>query len=322
MAKNTVKTSPLIIQHNKRLSIQNILDVGLKGRTLNLAASTKKLLDKNRQDIMKYVRDTEQPAYGFNRGFGHNVKLAVGANGAEDLQKNLILSHACGVGEYVNEEIVRMAMLLRAQSLARGHSGVRAEVVETIIEYLNHNVIPVVPRLGSVSASGDLAPLSHIALGLIGEGKAHYKGKVVPIQEALKAKRIKPLVLQAKEGLALNNGVQYSVGTNSIYYCKARVLPHPCRLRLCWAPIRLSGKISMPLGRIKVRSVLQAGSISSCKNLRLEMRTSRMISTAKFKILIICAAPRKSWVRVKSFSQEPFIRLKSKLIASPIILFC
>ena len=191
MAKRSVKKTSLVIAHNKNLSIKNILDVGLKGRTVVLAETTRKLLHKNRRDIMRYVRDTQEPAYGFNRGFGHNVKLSIGNSGAEELQRNLILSHACGVGDYINEEIVRIAMLLRAQSLALGHSGVRPEVVETIIQYLNHGVIPVIPRLGSVSASGDLAPLSHIALGLIGEGKAHYKGKVVPIKDALKKRKDK-----------------------------------------------------------------------------------------------------------------------------------
>jgi histidine ammonia-lyase len=114
------------------------------------------------------------------------------------------------VGEPIDEEIARITMLLRARSLARGHSGVRPVVVETILACLNVRITPLVPRYGSVSASGDLAPLSHIALGLIGEGKVHYKGKIVPAIEALNAEGIEPLVLEAKEGLALNNGAQYA----------------------------------------------------------------------------------------------------------------
>ena len=165
----------------------------------------------------------------------------------KNCKKNLILSHACGVGDYINEEIVRIATLLRAKSLALGHSGVRPEVVETIIQYLNHGVIPVIPRLGSFQQAATCS-LSHIALGLIGEGKAHYKGKVVPIKDARRKERIKPLILEAKEGLALgNNGVQYS---NAIAIFRRRssriLLQSACLATAMSAQVMLGAERSIP----------------------------------------------------------------------------
>lgn len=146
--------------------------------------------------------------YGVNTGFGAFSSVRISPSEIVQLQKNLIRSHACGVGAHFSPEETRAILFLRANALVRGHSGIRPQVVEKILEFLEHDLLPMVPSQGSVGASGDLAPLAHLALGLIGEGEIFYRGQVQPTGQALKAAGVQPLELQAKEGLSLINGCQ------------------------------------------------------------------------------------------------------------------
>lgn len=198
------------IRHDRDLTLAEIRAVAEDGAPVEWDDETGRLLDERRRQIVEYVEASHVPAYGFNRGFGHNVRHAVDADRAAELQRNLIRSHASGVGEPAPIPVVRAAMLMRARSLARGHSGVRSAVPRRLVEFLNAGITPVVPRLGSVSASGDLAPLSHIALGLMGEGEVVFGGECMLAGAALDRAGLEPLVLEMKEGLALNNGVQFS----------------------------------------------------------------------------------------------------------------
>lgn len=211
------------IGHNKLLSILDSVAVAL-GEKVTVTKETFKLLTKRRKEITEFVKSQSDPAYGFNRGFGHNVDRAVSEEHLLELQVNLIRSHASGVGASAPKEVVRAAMLLRANSLCQGHSGVRPEVVKQIISFLNLDITPVVPVFGSVGASGDLAPLAHIALCLIGEGEVFYKNKKVKTLSALKKCKLKPLELQMKEGLALTNGVQFSTALGILSYDKTLML--------------------------------------------------------------------------------------------------
>jgi len=147
-------------------------------------------------------------AYGITTGFGELARIAIPHAELLDLQRNLVLSHACGMGEPLPDEAVRALLFLRAASLARGLSGVRPELVEAILALLDHDVTPIVPSRGSLGASGDLVPLAHAALVLLGEGEARVAGVRVSGREALQAAGVEPLVLQPKEGLALINGTQ------------------------------------------------------------------------------------------------------------------
>jgi histidine ammonia-lyase len=199
----------IIIDHQKELSLADILAVAEKGARVTLAPATHQMLAERRRQIEQAITGQDFPAYGFNRGFGHNVDLAVRDELLSDLQENLIVSHAVGVGEPMAEDVVRATMLLRANSLARGYSGIRPDLVEKLIALLNAGITPMVPELGSVGASGDLAPLSHIALALIGQGEVTVKGVTLSAAEALAQAGITPLRLEMKEGLALNNGVQF-----------------------------------------------------------------------------------------------------------------
>ena len=197
------------LQHDQDINLEQISAVGDRQAKIKLDPKTRKLLRERRNQLEQYISDQEYPAYGFNRGFGHNVDLAVGHDLLPDLQKNLIVSHAVGLGDAIPDVLVRYMMFFRAQSLCRGYSGVRPELVEQLIQMLNHDILPRVPEMGSVGASGDLAPLSHVALALIGEGKVKYQGRIMKSATALRKAGIKPIKLEMKEGLALNNGIQF-----------------------------------------------------------------------------------------------------------------
>jgi histidine ammonia-lyase len=149
-------------------------------------------------------------AYGVNTGFGRLAKTRIDADQLAELQRNLLLSHATGVGPLLDDAVVRLILVLKVNSLARGYSGVRREVIEHLMGMLTHGIYPAVPAKGSVGASGDLAPLAHLALPLIGEGKVRRDGELVDSRAAFAALGLAPLVLEAKEGLALINGTQVS----------------------------------------------------------------------------------------------------------------
>jgi histidine ammonia-lyase len=154
--------------------------------------------------------------YGITTGFGKFSDVFISPDETETLQRNLIMSHACAVGEPLDEEIVRAMMLLRAQALSRGHSGIKPETLDLLVAMLNHGVHPVVPEQGSLGASGDLAPLAHMCLPLIGLGEAYYLGERLPAAEALRRAGLTPVELSSKEGLALINGTQCMTGIGSL----------------------------------------------------------------------------------------------------------
>ncbi len=162
--------------------------------------------------LVKRATEGDAPVYGVNTGFGKLASTRIAREDLATLQLKLLRSHAVGVGEPMSERVVRLILLLKATSLARGFSGVREEVVDALINLHNAGVIPVIPCQGSVGASGDLAPLAHLSLPLIGEGEAFYQGVRMPGGEALAKAGLKPITLGAKEGLALINGTQVSAG--------------------------------------------------------------------------------------------------------------
>ncbi len=149
-------------------------------------------------------------AYGINTGFGLLAKTRIPDEKLEQLQRNLILSHSVGTGALIADEVVRLILLMKVGSLARGFSGVRPVIIDTLIAMLNHNIMPAIPAKGSVGASGDLAPLSHMTLGMLGVGEVRVNGQLMPAMQALQQAGIEPVTLAAKEGLALINGTQVS----------------------------------------------------------------------------------------------------------------
>ena len=162
--------------------------------------------------------------YGVNTGFGKFSDTVISKEDLADLQINLIRSHACGLGEPFPIEVSQVMLLLRANALAKGYSGIRLETLQLLIDCLNQNIVPVIPSQGSLGASGDLAPLSHLALLLVGEGEAVFNGEKMSGAEALKLAGLQPIKLQAKEGLALINGTQAMTAVGVVAYMEAQKL--------------------------------------------------------------------------------------------------
>lgn len=197
------------------LTIDAVEAVARRGARAELTDGARGRVAASR-DVIDSILAEGQIAYGINTGFGKLADVMIPSDQLEQLQLNLLRSHACGVGEPFPEDVVRAMLLLRANVLATGHAGCRPVVVERVLDLLNAGVHPVVPSLGSVGASGDLAPLAHLALPLIGEGEAVVDGDRVPGAEALQRKGFEPLVPAAKEGLALINGTQASAAVGAL----------------------------------------------------------------------------------------------------------
>ncbi|MFH1378789.1 MAG: aromatic amino acid lyase [bacterium] len=196
-----------IVLDGLHVSVDEIGEVADIGVPVDIASDAYASVRESRAVVEDIIR-RRLNVYGVTTGFGPHAKTFVEPEQAEELQLNLIRSHATGVGQHFDQKLVRAIMALRLNTLARGLSGVRPIVIETFKELLNRGVIPAVPCLGSVGASGDLAPLSHVALVLVGEGKAYYNKELMSGADALREAGIQPIVLSYKEGLALNNGTQ------------------------------------------------------------------------------------------------------------------
>jgi histidine ammonia-lyase len=204
------------------LTIDQIRDVIERNAPVMIDESCWQNVLASRQAVEQIV-EQERVVYGITTGFGKFSDVYISKDKVKELQYHLLRSHACGVGEPFPETVSRAMLLLRANALLKGFSGVRKELIERLITYLNRRMHPVIPQQGSLGASGDLAPLSHMALTLIGEGELIYRGRKVPTQEALQQEGLKALELTEKEGLALINGTQAMTAqgaVNLIYSCR------------------------------------------------------------------------------------------------------
>jgi histidine ammonia-lyase len=199
----------MLIDSSTHLTVEKVAEILQYNTTLELSSKGVELVQKCRDFLDSYLPKAERPVYGINTGFGSLCDTVINDNEIETLQRNLLLSHACGMGEEVPSEIVKIMLLLKAKGLSYGHSGVQVQTVERLLTFFNLNIIPVVYQQGSLGASGDLAPLAHMCLPLIGEGEVYYKGKKMRSAEALKTVGLEPIVLKSKEGLALINGTQF-----------------------------------------------------------------------------------------------------------------
>jgi histidine ammonia-lyase len=206
------------------LTIGHVWSVAVDGLQVALAARAREKVERARELVERAAHGGREHTYGVNTGFGRFVSRSIPEELTGELQLRLLRSHACGVGEPYPDEVVRAAMLLRANALAKGYSGARPETVELLIECLNRGVLPHVPSRGSVGASGDLAPLAHLALPLIGEGEASVEGRRLPGNQALEAVGLEPVELAAKEGLSLVNGTQFMAAIGALALARARRL--------------------------------------------------------------------------------------------------
>ncbi len=196
----------LIITGNS-MALESVEKIALNPSTIALSSQAVGRIKSGRKVVEKIVKQN-RTVYGITTGFGRFAEIRISLDEIDQLQENLIKSHATGVGQVFQPHQVRAVMLLQANQLAKGASGVRPIVVQQLLGLLNNDIIPLVPRQGSVGASGDLSPLAHIGLVMIGRGQAFYKGKIVSGADALKKAGMKPLILKAKEGLAITNGTE------------------------------------------------------------------------------------------------------------------
>jgi histidine ammonia-lyase len=195
---------PWTLQHCAEI-LANIKDFELSNKDISNLENSTDYLDKR-------LLNSDDALYGINTGFGSLYKVKISPSETKALQENLLMSHACGTGDMVPIEIVRWMLLLKIKSLTAGYSGVRKETVERLLFFLKNDLIPVVYQLGSLGASGDLAPLAHMCLPLIGMGEVHFQGEIKPANEVLAHFGLSPIKLREKEGLGLLNGTQFSAG--------------------------------------------------------------------------------------------------------------
>lgn len=210
--------------NNQWITLDEV-DVILKEHfTLSLGEEARASIHKCREYLDEKIKRHDKLIYGINTGFGSLCNTAIEEKDLEQLQRNLVLSHACGTGEEVPQELVKRMLLLKILGLSHGNSGVQVETVERLIYFFNHSILPVVYQQGSLGASGDLAPLAHLSLPLIGEGEVYFQGKKHRSADVLKGLQLESITLRSKEGLALLNGTQFMSAYASFSVSRAKQL--------------------------------------------------------------------------------------------------
>ncbi len=254
------------------LTLDDLVAVSRREARASLSPSARRAMAASRRVVDRAIRRGAK-VYGVTTGFGKFADVAIGPGEIAELQRNLIRSHAAGVGAPLEAPAVRAMMLLRANALARGNSGIRVATVETLLAMLAADVLPVIPSQGSVGASGDLAPLSHLALALMGEGRVRVRGREGPSGRALRRARIRPVVLAAKEGLALINGVQMSVAVGGLALARAIELARVADV-IGAASVDASRGSDTAFDPRIVAARPHPGAAASAKNLRMLLRGS------------------------------------------------
>ena len=191
------------------LSLETLQEIISHYKSLALSDEAKINIQKCRDYLDKKMASHSKPIYGINTGFGSLCNVKISNENLSKLQENLVKSHSCGTGDEVPKDVVKLMLLLKIQSLSYGHSGIQLQTVERLLDFYNNDVLPIVYTQGSLGASGDLAPLAHMSLPLLGEGEVNFEGKKVHASEVLKKFNWQPIVLKSKEGLALLNGTQF-----------------------------------------------------------------------------------------------------------------
>jgi histidine ammonia-lyase len=251
------------------LTVADVWAVAVERRPTALTDAAREKMRAARAVVERAAHGTREHTYGVNTGFGRFVSRSIPEELTEELQLRLLRSHACGVGEPYPDEIVRAAMLLRANTLAKGNSGARVETVELVLACLDRGIVPVVPARGSVGASGDLAPLAHLALPLVGEGEAFLDGERMPGLEALTRAGLEPVQLAAKEGLSLINGTQFMAAFTALGLVRARRLSVAADLACAQSLEALQGSRTSFLPRIQELRPLRGQAASAANVVRL-----------------------------------------------------
>ena len=204
------------------ISLSQLAAVAVGGEAVQISPVTQPRILASRK-VVEEIIERDAVVYGVTTGFGKLSDVRIPRDALNKLQLNLVRSHACGIGQPLSEPEVRAMMLLRANVLTLGFSGIRMEIIQMLGEMLNRRIHPVVPEKGSVGASGDLAPLAHLALTIIGEGEAFFDGERMESSEALRRAKLTPADLGAKEGLALLNGTQAMHAVGGLALLRAKI---------------------------------------------------------------------------------------------------
>ena len=251
------------------LTVDDVWAVAVDGAGAALSDKAREKMSAARQLVERAVHGSREHTYGVNTGFGRFVAVAIPEEQTGELQLRLLRSHACGVGEPYPDEIIRAALLLRANALAKGNSGARIETVELLLALLEHGVLPVVPSRGSVGASGDLAPLAHLALPLVGEGEAWVEGERLSGRDALARVGLEPVQLAAKEGLSLINGTQFMAAMLALALVRARRLARAADIACAVSVEALQGSRTSFLPQIHALRPLRGQGTAAANVLRL-----------------------------------------------------
>ncbi len=258
-----------------RLTIDDVVAVARNDAAAALTAEAKARMKKSRAWVERAVKNYDT-VYGVTTGFGANQDKMIPREKIRELQRNLILSHCAGVGEPLSDDVVRAMMLLRANALAKGYSGICVSTVQVLLDMLSKAVHPVVPSQGSVGASGDLAPLSHMAAVVIGEGEAVYRKRRLSGVKALAAAGLKPVKLEAKEGLALNNGTQAMSAIGVLAVHDAQVLADAADVAAALTLEAVKGKSAPFQSRVHALRP-HAGQALSASHVRMLIKGSRLV---------------------------------------------
>jgi histidine ammonia-lyase len=251
------------------LRVADVWSVSVEGAPAELSDASRERMRAARELVERAAHGMREHTYGVNTGFGRFVSRSIPEELTEELQLRLLRSHACGVGEPYPREVIRAAMLLRANALAKGTSGARIETVELLLACLDRGVLPYVPSRGSVGASGDLAPLAHLALPLIGEGRAWFDGELLEGGDALAAAGLEPVRLAAKEGLSLINGTQFMTALGALGLVRGRRLSQAADVACAQSLEALQGSRTSFIPQIHTLRPLRGQADSAANVLRL-----------------------------------------------------
>ncbi|MVO71198.1 histidine ammonia-lyase [Paeniclostridium sordellii] len=300
-----------VIIDGRDLTIEDVVNVSRNGYGVELSEEVIKKVKLARDLVDKYV-DEQKVVYGITTGFGKFSDVVISKEETHDLQRNLIISHACGVGNPFDEDIVRAIMLLRVNNLSKGYSGVRIETLNTLINMINNNVCPVIPEKGSLGASGDLAPLAHMVLTMIGEGEAIYNGKRMTSSEAMKLAGIEILPeLSSKEGLALINGTQVMTAVGALTTYDAMNLLKTADIALSMTMESLNGITCAMDERVHLVRA-HRGQINTAKNV-LDILTGSEMTTKQGDLRVQDAYSIRCSPQIHGASKDAVEYVKNKI---------
>ena len=270
--------------NTERLTIEKACEIIETGAKLVLSDECTALINKCREFLDDKIERTNEPLYGITTGFGSLCNISINAKDLSTLQSNLVKSHACGTGDRVAPEIVKMMLLLKIQSLSYGNSGVQLATVQRLVDFFNEDVLPVVYQQGSLGASGDLAPLANMCLPLLGLGEVLYQGEILPAADVLAVKGWKPLTLKSKEGLALLNGTQFMSAHGTWAICRARRLFNAALSVAAMSLEAFDGRIE-PFGKEVNEVRHHPGQIAVADKMRSILEGSQLIARHKEHVL-------------------------------------